>query len=298
MFLEFNERRQMVELDGMLKVGLVSHLYYITSDIIPVGSLQKGHVEVPRRSSFTDWNYHAEVKALQVRLGETFDGEVLGRALVMESHVEQERLKQEELGVEVSTQLRDNSELAVKGEKIIKTVLTRWLRTAYPLLPEEMITEVRQFLTTEQMLAEVGFHIGLREIVLSEEYPPSAATLKQSLTAVIAALAETDRGRAEQLVIDLVASQLQGEEIQEICSESLVNPLRILNTILSNSGLPPPESRLLFQTGQSVAATWSHFLLIKYPHIRSGYHSGQSQRGNILQQTNNRPELRGDSGDR
>ena len=255
-------------------------------------------MEVPRRSSFTDWNYHAEVKALQVRLGETFDGEVLGRALVMESHVEQERLKQEELGVEVSTQLRDNSELAVKGEKIIKTVLTRWLRTAYPLLPEEMITEVRQFLTTEQMLAEVGFHIGLREIVLSEEYPPSATTLKQSLTAVIAALAETDRGRAEQLVIDLVASQLQGEEIQEICSESLVNPLRILNTILSNSGLPPPESRLLFQTGQSVAATWSHFLLIKYPHIRSGYHSGQSQRGNILQQTNNRPELRGDSGDR
>ena len=250
MFLEFNERRQMVELDGMLKVGLVSHWYYITSDIIPIISLQKGHVEVPRRSSFTDWNYHAEVKALQVRLGETFDGEVLGRALVMESHVEQERLKQEELGVEVSTQLRDNTELAVKGEKIIKTVLTRWLRTAYPLLPEEMITEVRQFLTTEQMLAEVGFHIGLREIVLSEEYPPSAATLKQSLTAVIAALAETDTSRAEQLVIDLVASQLQGEEIQEICSESLVNPLRLLNTILSNSGLPPPESRLLFQTGQ------------------------------------------------
>ena len=33
MFLEFNERRQMVELDGMLKVGLVSHWYYITSDI-------------------------------------------------------------------------------------------------------------------------------------------------------------------------------------------------------------------------------------------------------------------------
>ena len=207
-------------------------------------------MEIPRRSSFSDWNYHAEVKALQARLGEKFDADILMRALVMESHVDQERLKQEELGVEVSTQLRDNSELAVKGEKIIKTVLTRWLRSAYPLLPEEMISEVMQFLTTEQMLAEVGFHIGLREIILSEEYPPSAATLKQSLEAVIAALAETDNARAEQLVIDLVASQLQGQEIQEICSQSLVNPLKTLNKILSNSGLPPPESRLLFQTGQ------------------------------------------------
>merc|ERR1712001_777297 len=174
MFIEFNERRQIAELDSMLK---------------------KGQVEVQRRSSFSDWNYQAEVKALQARLGEKFDGELLMRALVMESHLEQERLKQEELGVEVTSQLTDNSELAEKGDEIIKTVLTRWLRSAYPLLPEEMITEVRQFLTTEQLLAEVGFHIGLREIILSEEYPPSAATLRQSLVAVIAALAQTDLGR-------------------------------------------------------------------------------------------------------
>merc|ERR1712001_13850 len=228
MFIEFNERRQIAELDSMLK---------------------KGQVEVQRRSSFSDWNYQAEVKALQSRLGEKFDGDLLMRALVMESHLEQERIKQEELGVEVTSLQGDNSELAVKGEKIIKTVLTRWLRTAYPLLPEEMITEVRQFLSTEEMLAEVGFHIGLREIILSEEYPPSAASIKQSLAAVIAALAETDPARAGQLVIDLVASQLQGQEIQEICSQSLVNPMKLLSSILSNSGLPPPESRLLFQTG-------------------------------------------------
>ena len=205
------------------------------------------------------------MKALQARLGEKFDGETLMRALVMESHLEQERLKQEELGVEVTSQQGDNSELAVKGEKIIKTVLTRWLRSAYPLLPEEMITEVRQFLSTEEMLAEVGFHIGLREIILSEEYPPSAASIKQSLAAVIAALAETEPGRAEQLVIDLVASQLQGQELQEICSQSLLNPIKLLSSILSNSGLPPPESRLLFQTGQTRPDCWFFLLLIISP---------------------------------
>ena len=167
----------------------------------------------------------------------------------MDSHAEAERRKQEELGVEVSTQLRDNSELSLEGEKIVKSALTRWLRGAYPLLPEEMITEIRQFLTSHQVMAEVGFHIGLREIILSEEYPPSAASLKKCLEAVIAALASTDLQRAEKLVTDLVASQLQGKEIQEICSQSLHNPVKLLNTILANSGKPVPESRLLFQTG-------------------------------------------------
>ena len=100
-------------------------------------------MEVQRRSSFSDWNYHAEVKALQARLGEKFDGELLMRALVMESHLEQERIKQEELGVEVTNQLRDNSELAVKGEKIIKTVFPKFdsplsvLRAFAPEAPVE-----------------------------------------------------------------------------------------------------------------------------------------------------------------
>ena len=169
----------------------------------------------------------------------------------MNSHVEEEMRKQEELGVEVSSQLTDNSELSLKGQKIIQTALTRWLRGAFPLLPEEMITEIRQFLTTDQMMAEVGFHIGLREVILSEEYPPAASSIKKCLEAVIAALAATDLSRAEKLVTDLVASQLQGKDIQEICSESLHNPVQLLNTILSNSGLPRPEARLLFQTGQS-----------------------------------------------
>merc|ERR1711923_432759 len=87
-FIEFNERREIVELDSMLK---------------------KGEVEVGRRSLFSDWNYQAELKALQARLGEQFDSEQLGRAMVMESHVEEEKRKQMELGVEVSSQLIDNS---------------------------------------------------------------------------------------------------------------------------------------------------------------------------------------------
>ena len=46
-FMEVNRRRQVVELDNQLK----------------------NKDEVARRSSFTDWNYSAELKALQVKPG-------------------------------------------------------------------------------------------------------------------------------------------------------------------------------------------------------------------------------------
>ena len=112
-----------------------------------------------------------------------------------------------------------------------------------------MITELRDYLLSEPIMADVAFHIGLREIVLSEEYPPAAATLMKCFEAVVGALASSQPERAAKLVTDLVASQLHGKEVQEICSGSLANPMRILEGILSRSGLEAPEARLLFQTG-------------------------------------------------
>lgn len=113
-----------------------------------------------------------------------------------------------------------------------------------------MIAEIRSYLMTDNMLADVAFHIGLREIVLSEEYPPSAASLRKCFEALVGALDSSSPDRARRLVTDILVSQLHGKEIQEICSESLTHPMRILTNILSNSGLEPPEPRLLFQTGK------------------------------------------------
>merc|ERR1719318_648591 len=94
---EINRRKKVVELNHMLK---------------------DGKVPIPRRSSFTDWNYQAELAALQARIGEKFDKALLARAFVIESHVQLEMRKQEELGVEVSTGLVDNSELAREGGEV------------------------------------------------------------------------------------------------------------------------------------------------------------------------------------
>merc|ERR1719483_1256900 len=154
--------------------------------------LKDGKVPIMRRSQFSDWNYQAELKALQPRIGETIDQSLLARAFVMESHVELEIRKQEELGVEVTTGLVDNSELAREGKEIINKALKQWLRGALPLLPEEGIAAVTDYLTTETMMAGIAFHLGLRELVLSEEYPPSARSLSCNPQAMVSALATTD----------------------------------------------------------------------------------------------------------
>jgi len=200
LMLELNKRREVVELDNRLK----------------------NKDSVARRSSYSDWNYPAELKALQARLGEQIDSDLLSRSMIMNSHLELERKKQEELGVEVSEQMVDNSLLADRGREVMHRTLTRWLRGAFSRLPEEMI---------------------------SEEYPPLAATLRKCLEALVGALDSSQPDRAAQLVIDIIASQLHGKEVQEICTKSLSNPMNVLKKILTNSGMEPPEPRLLFQTG-------------------------------------------------
>jgi len=225
--VEVNKRKAIVELDQILK---------------------HGKVPVPRRSSFTDWNYQAEMKALQARVGERFDDQnLLARAFVTQSHVELEMKKQEELGVEVNTVMEDHSELAKAGEKIIVSALGRWLSCALPSLPQEGVAACVEYLTAETMMADIAFHLGMRELVLSEEYPPSATSLCSSLQALVAALAATDTERADRFVTDIIAAQIAGKDINEIWS--LSDPMGILTKILSNSDLPEPESRLLWQTG-------------------------------------------------
>jgi len=219
---------------------------------------KEGKVPIPRRSSFTDWNYPAEMKALQARIGEQFDQVLLARAFVMESHVKLEIAKQEELGVEMmSTGLVDNSELAREGMEVINKALGRWLRGALPLLPEEGIIAVKNYLTKELMLADISFHLGLRELVLSEEYPPSANSLATTLQALVGALARTDSVRADKFVTDIIATQIAGKDINEIWT--LSDPMKTLTNILNSSGLPPPESRLLWQTGPATILS-SHFV--------------------------------------
>merc|ERR1719186_2416063 len=153
--------------------------------------LKDGKVPVTRRSTFTDWNFGAELKAFSSRLGESFDPSLLSTAFTMQSHVQAEINTQIKLGIDVDDiKLQSNEKLAERGGEVIEKTLVSWLRTALPALPEEGIISLVGYLSSEDMLANVSFHIGTKELVLLEEYPPTATVLAQVFKAIIGALAE------------------------------------------------------------------------------------------------------------
>ena len=61
-----------------------------------------------------------------------------------------------------------NEKLAQEGKKCILDTLKVYLRTTLPYLPEEGIEAVTKFLTSEELLAHVSFHIGTLDLVLTE----------------------------------------------------------------------------------------------------------------------------------
>ena len=46
--------------------------------------------------------------------------------MIMDSHLDIEKRKQEELGVDVSEEMKDNSELADRGREVIHSSITRY----------------------------------------------------------------------------------------------------------------------------------------------------------------------------
>ena len=87
--------------------------------------------------------------------------------------IRKEQEQQRRLGVEVEEGARDYSELARRGTSCIEATLGSWLAAAVPNFPADGRQTVLNYLTSEQLLAEVGFHIGLKELVLSPVYPPT-----------------------------------------------------------------------------------------------------------------------------
>lgn len=85
-------------------------------------------------------NYNAELFAFGKRLQEEFDADSLREALTHASYIHKETLRQQELGVsDPGLAMKDNSQLAARGERLIADYCTSYLRAALPLLPEEGI---------------------------------------------------------------------------------------------------------------------------------------------------------------
>ena len=137
-----------------------------------------------------------ELAAFQARIGEKFDEDKLSQAFVTRGYLEAEHLKEKALGVgedddgtsdsESSSssssseeederrlsekdldyiQRSSNANLILKGEDIIEDTILGYTRMAFPFLPEEGVIAVKNYLTTDEKLAHVSFHIGTKDLV-------------------------------------------------------------------------------------------------------------------------------------
>ncbi|XP_037091848.1 39S ribosomal protein L44, mitochondrial-like [Pollicipes pollicipes] len=204
------------------------------------------------RSSFVEWNYPAELHAFSARLGETVDEAAVRRALTERSFVLQRRLERERLGLPdpEAESTEDNSALAVRGRELMTSYVAGWLRAALPRVPEEGVQAVTSYLTSRSQLHDLASGIGLRDIVLSEEYPPSEEALVRCLCAWLAALANSaGEQRAHLFVRDFVIARLAAADINT--AWEIEEPLSVLGDTLRRCGRGPPESRLLRSAGPS-----------------------------------------------
>ena len=72
----------------------------------------------------------------------------------------------------------------------------------------------------------------------------------------MAALAETNPERAEKFILDIVAAQLAGKDVNEIWSVS--NPMGVLAHILEKEKRGPPEPRLMWTSGPKTILACFH----------------------------------------
>lgn len=232
----------------------------------------KGEVPPNIRSEYIEWNYDSELFAFGKRLKEEFDETTLRQALTDISYIESETRKQVALGVETpALQVSSNCDLANAGKALIEDYSLKYVRATHPLLPEEGVRTIVDYLTSEKAISEIGLGIGLRDIILTEEQPPSVATLAKGFQAVVSAVnISSGINSCQKFIQDFVLTQLVGKDIYDIWQVD--EPLKTLSEIMARSGVGAPEPRLVFQSGQkTIEAVYQVALYSDKQFIGTGY---------------------------
>lgn len=118
---------------------------HVSRTFLEIGKRKKklGPQPEPVRSSFLEWNYNAEVFAFNQRLKESFDIDLLLRALTHRSYVIQQEMKERQVGIEnPQIDVEDNRSFIETGRVLTSKVVENYLGKALPRAPEECILYV------------------------------------------------------------------------------------------------------------------------------------------------------------
>ena len=81
-----------------------------------------------------------------------------------------------------------NLNFSIVGSKVIEENVKGFVRSSLPFMPEEGVEAIKDYLTSDEMLSRVAYHIGTKDLILSKEYPPSRETKADVLKAIVGAL--------------------------------------------------------------------------------------------------------------
>lgn len=210
------------------------------------------------RSTFVEWNYRAELFAFGKRLQEEFDMSLLNTAFTQQSYIAKEEAKQRELGIEeTDIQMSHNAELAKNGAEIAKEYVEAFLKHSLPKLPLEGQKSIASYLLSTDTLSNVALHLGMKELLLDAEYPPSQESMAQSLLAVIGALEKSSgMERAFLFVRDFICTQLNQKDMLDLWT--IEKPEELLKQVCQERKLAAPEPRLLGDCGKNTVLAAYH----------------------------------------
>ncbi|CAD6991847.1 unnamed protein product [Ceratitis capitata] len=216
-----------------------------------------GPQEPQPRSGFIEWNYRAELFAFGKRLHEEFQLPMLQTALTQPSYIEKEKVRQTELGIsEVDINMQDNYELSERGAYLTNECVQAFLKHSFPLIPLEGIVAFKEYLLSTEMLSHIAAHLGMTELLLDSDYPPSKESLARSLLAIISAIEQCNgQERAFLFIRDFICTQMNQRDVFDMWN--IEDPEVLLKQICEERKLGEVEPRLIGNCGKNtVLATY------------------------------------------
>lgn len=120
------------------------------------------------RSAYVEWNYKAEIYSFGKRLNEEFDQILLTQAFTQPSFIAQEELRQREVGVEEpDLHIKDNRDLVILGNEIIRKYVDAFVCVHLPLCPDDGIKAIKDYLLSIDELAKISSLLGTKDLILS-----------------------------------------------------------------------------------------------------------------------------------
>jgi len=201
------------------------------------------------RREFLEWNQRAEMFAFSKRLKENMSEDLLKVVFTDWTYLAKERKQREELGMaSADLAFTHNGQLADNGRQLMHTFISQYLRYFLPKLPEEGIIAIRDFLLSEESLADMSKQLGTSDLILSEDPFPTPEQMARVLQAFIGGLIqEQGSEHAKKFVIDFILTYLYDQHIFELWD---LDARQAVNTILANQQLPPYEPRIIRETGR------------------------------------------------